>query len=263
MTIYDQDYMSEQAVQQEYQPGVKDSAAENQEAAPQVAEAPLEETNQSVEAEQAEQVSDKEYNFKALREELVQERVHREKLERDLEYLRDNHQRVQRQPEPPRERAMDRIKEDDLVTGAQFKQAMAEREAEYQIMLGELQVKSQHSDYDEVTAKYGVPLIEKEPDLAQGFLSAPNKAAYLYKIGHMARQEAELHRLLAEQKQGVQQTQAPQASRDAQRIVENSKKPGTLSNAVGGSGQLSKTDYIASMSDAEFYAYVQKNLQEV
>ena len=28
----------------------------------------------------------------------------------------------------------------------------------------ELQVKAQYSDYDEVTAKYGVPLIEKEPE---------------------------------------------------------------------------------------------------
>lgn len=259
MTIYDQDYIAELEAQN--QAGVKDSVAENQEPSSSVPEASsLEPTvDQSADAsKQAEQppVTDKEYNFRALREELVQERTHREKLERDLEYLRENQQRVQRQPEPPRERAMDKIKEDDLVTGAQFKQAMAEREAEYQLMLGELQVKSQHSDYDEVTAKYGVPLIEKEPDLAQGFLAAPNKAAYLYKLGRMA--------MMAEQRQApepVQEAQKP--SQTAQRIVENAKKPGTLSNAVGGAGNLSKADYYASMSDADFHAMVQKNLQEV
>lgn len=258
MTIYDADFVAEETLQNQYQAGVQDPVAVDQEAsASQHEEKPLEATNETVEAEQPQEVvSDKEYNFKALREELVQERLQREKLERDLEHLRDNQQRVPRQSEPPRERALDRIKEDDLVTGAQFKQAMAEREAEYHLMLGELQVKSQHPDYDEVTAKYGVPLIEKEPDLAQGFLASHNKAAYLYKLGKMA--------MMAEQRpvpEPVQQ--APQPSQAAQRIVENAKKPGTLSNAVGGSGHLSKADYYASMSDAEFHAMVQKNLQEV
>jgi hypothetical protein len=134
---------------------------------------------------------------------------------------------------------------------------MAEREAEYQLTLGELQVKSKYSDYDEVTSKYGVPLIENEPDLAQGFLSASNKAAYLYKIGKMA--------MNAERGTQIQEPvqQAPQASQNAQRIVENAKKPGTLSNTVGGAGNLSKADYYASMSEAEFQAFVSKNMQEI
>lgn len=254
MTIYDQDYAEELAVQQQHTPGVTDSAAENQEAINQVAEVPSEpEVAQAVEPVQPE--SDKEYNFRALRDELAQIKEDRDRLRDDFEGLR-RHQ-VQRQPEPPRKRAIDEINSDDLVTGAQFKQAMAEREAEYQLMLGELQVKSQNPDYDEVTAKYGVPLIEKEPDLAQGFLASTNKAAYLYKLGKMA--------MLAEQRQQLPEPvmQPPQPSQAAQRIVENSRKPGTLSNTVGGSGGLSKADYIASMSDAEFKALVDKNLEQI
>lgn len=252
MTIYDQDYMAEMTMQQESMQGVTDPAAGGQVATPEVAEVPKEEVTQAVEPVQAE--SDKEYNFRALREELAQIKEDRDRLRDDFEGLR--RQQVQRQPEPPRKRAIDEINSDDLVTGAQFKQAMAEREAEYQLMLGELQVKSQNPDYDEVTAKYGVPLIEKEPDLAQGFLASNNKAAYLYKLGKMA--------MLAEQRQAPEPVvQAPEPSKVAQRIVENASKPGTLSNAVGGAGTLSKADYYATMSDAEFSAMVQKIQEQI
>jgi hypothetical protein len=252
MTVYDQDYMAELSMQQQAMQGVTDPAAGGQVATPQEAEVPTEQAEQAVEPVQAE--SDKDYNFKALREELAQIKEDRDRLRGDFEDLRRN--QVQRQPEPPRKRAIDDINSDDLVTGAQLKQAMAEREAEYQLMLGELQVKAQYSDYDEVTAKYGVPLIEKEPDLAQGFLASNNKASYLYKLGKMAMQ--------AEQRQMPEPVmQAPQPSKEAQRMVENSRKPGTLYNAVGGSGNLSKADYYATMSDAEFTAFMTKNLEQI
>lgn len=254
MTIYDQDYLAELSAQQQSLQGVTDPVAGGQEPSDQVAEVPKEETvEQAVEPVQQVE-SDKEYNFRALREELAQIKEDRDRLRDEFEGLRRNH--VQRQPEPPRKRAIDDLNPDDLITGAQFKQIMAEREAEYQLMMGELQVKSQNPDYDEVTAKYGVPLIEKEPDLAQGFLASNNKAAYLYKLGKMA--------MLAEQRQVPEPVmQAPEPSKTAQRIVENASKPGTLSNAVGGSGNLSKVDYIASMSDAEFAAFMKKNLEQI
>ena len=252
MTIYDQDYMDELSMQQQNMQGVNDPAAGGQVAIPQEAEVPKEEVAQAVEPVAAD--SDKDYNFRALREELAQIKEDRDRLRGDFEDLRRN--QVQRQPEPPRKRAIDEINSDDLITGAQLKQAMAEREAEYALQLGELQVKAQYSDYDEVTAKYGVPLIEKEPDLAQGFLASNNKAAYLYKIGKLA--------MNADRPAPEPVMQAPQQpNRDAQRIVENSKKVGTLSNAVGGSGNLSKLDYIASMSDADFHALMTKNLEQI
>ena len=269
MTIYDQDYIAELEAQNQASTGVIDPVAEDQEtvsqnAVDQVADESnmVEESSQNQSADVGKPISDKEMNFKALREELALMKADKERLASEFEDIK-RAQRVQRQPEPPRKRTIDDISNDDLVTGAQFKQILSEREAEYQLMLGELQIKAKHSDYDEVTSKYGVPLIENEPDLAQGFLGAQNKASYLYKIGKMAQQEADYQRLIQEQQVQQQVQQAPQPSQTAQRIVENARKPGTLSNAVGGSGSLSKADYIASMSDAEFHAYVQKNLQEI
>lgn len=252
MTVYDQDYMGELSMQQQAMQGVTDPAAGGQVATLPETEVPKEEVAQAVEPVQAE--SDKDYNFRALREELASMKEDRDRLRGDFEDLRRNN--VQRQPEPPRKRAIDEINSDDLITGAQLKQAMAEREAEYQLQLGELQVKAQYSDYDEVTAKYGVPLIEKEPDLAQGFLASNNKAAYLYKIGKLA--------MNADRPPPEPVMQAPQQpNRDAQRIVENARRPGTLSNAVGGAGNLSKADYYATMSDSEFTAFMNRNLEQI
>lgn len=268
MTIYDQDYMAELEAQNQATSGVKDPVAVDQEAVPQNAVDHIVDSNEMVEdisqsqsADVGKQISDKEMNFRALREELALMKAEKERLANDFEEIK--RAQVRRQPDPPRKQIIDDIQNDDLVTGAQFKQIMSEREAQFQLILGELQVKSQHSDYDEVTSKYGVPLIENEPDLAQGFLGAQNKAAYLYRIGKMAKQEADYQRLIQEQQIQQQEQKAPQPSQTAQRIVDNARKPGTLSNAVGGSGTLSKADYIASMSDAEFHAYVQKNLQEI
>ena len=257
MTIYDSDYVATENLQAQYQTaGVKDPVAVDQEASQQ--EVPV----AQAEPVQPAEPSDKDYNFKALRDELAQIKEDRDRLRGDFEDLRRSN--VQRQPEPPRKRAIDEINPDDLVTGAQFKQAMQEREAEYQLMLGELQVKSQNTDYDEVTAKYGIPLIENDPDLAQGFLNAnaASRASYLYKMGKFAQEQEAYRALIANQSQPVVQ-QAPQVSESAKRMVANASKPGTLSQPTGGAGNLSQVDYIASMSDKDFYAMVQKNLNEI
>jgi len=256
MTIYDQDYVAELSAQEEAQAspntGVMDPVAEDQE--PAGYQMGGEDLEEEVVEEQPE--SDKELNFKALREELAYIKEERDRLRQEF---RDYQRLERREPEAPRERYLDKIADDDIVTGAQLKQSLKEKEAAYQqklqdqeLYLQELKVRSQFPDYDEVIAKYGVPLIENEPDLAQGFVSAGNKAAFLYKIGKMAMNS-----------QAREEVRAPDPRQKAERIVENSKKPGTLSNPVGGAGTLSKVDYIASMSDEQFAALIKKNLEEI
>ena len=246
-------------VADDFKAGVEDPVAEDQ-----VVDVPVEQEVQSeeiqepvVENQALEQDSDKEMNFKAIREQLAQ-------LKEERDWLRSefaNKKNEYREPEAPRERYEDKIADDDFITGAQLKQSLQQKEAEYQkqleqqeLYLQELKVKSQHSDYDEVTAEYGLPLIEKEPDLAQGFLASKNKAAYLYKIGHMA--------MMADKgKSGNAPQQRPAEA--ARRMIENSRKPGTLSSDVGGASQISKAEYYATMSDEDFYSLVQKNMGEI
>ena len=62
--------------------------------------------------------------------------------------------------------------------------------------------------------------------------------------------------------QAQEHQMAATRNENAQRIVENAKKPGTLSQA-GGQGALSKADYFASMSDQEFMRMASKNLEGI
>jgi hypothetical protein len=61
--------------------------------------------------------------------------------------------------------------------------------------------------------------------------------------------------------QAQQPTPQPK-NENAQRMVDNARKPGTLSQA-GGQSVLSKADYFATMSDAEFMRMASKNLESI
>lgn len=270
MTIYDSDYVAEQELQSKYT-GVTDSAAGDQEA---ISEQPLDQvgdntemvedtTGTTVEAEQPVE-HDKEYNFRAMREEIAKMKAEKEALEQNFDLWKRDlaANNVRREPEAPRKSALDTIPDDDIVTGAQLKRLLAEKDVELkknlqeqEIYNQEMRVKSMYSDYDEVATKYGIPLMRKEPELAQAFVGAQNKAAYLYKLGKMAQ--------LSESPQPQPSNIERQTVNRAQRLVENSRKPGTLSNSPSGQIGISKTDYFANMPESEFNELIKKHLEQV
>lgn len=194
-------------------------------------------------------------NFRALREEVDRIKTEREAEKRDhqiqLEMLRANiaQQQHQKPPEPKSNRMFDGMKDDDVPNVAELRQEWGRKEADYQARLEELQVQQMHPDYAEVIEKFALPLVKQKPHLAEGIQGASNKALFAYELGKMAQQ---------------MQTQKIETQRNenAQRIVENSKKPGTLSQA-GGQAALSKADYFASMSDQEFMKMATRNLEGI
>lgn len=190
-------------------------------------------------------------NFRALRDEVERMRAERDSEKRDyqaqLDLLRAN--MAPKAQEPQQRKFLDGLKDDDIPSVAELRKEFEQRESNYQNRIEELQVAQAHPDYAEVIEKYAIPLVKQKPHLAEGIQGASNKALFAYELGKMA--------------QAMQQsTTAPAVSENAQRIVQNAKKPGTLSQA-GGQGALSKADYIASMSDAEFYQYASKNLERI
>ena len=119
----------------------------------------------------------------------------------------------------------------------------------------ELQVQQQHSDYAEVINRYSVPLAKSDPTFVDALNRAENKALFAY-------QQGKREQRLQEAEGKLRELQAPKVSETAQRIVENSRKPGTLSQA-GGQGALSKADYYATMSDQEFMKFAGRNLEGI
>lgn len=259
MTIYDQDYIAEYEAQTKAT-GVVDSAAESpvaihEEQNVQPAEQVVSANNESQEP------SEKELNFKALRDSIAQEKAEREserfRYQHELELMRT--QLAQQQA--PKKNTLSDQSDDDLLTVGKYRQTQQEyeqmlrqQEDAYKLRLNELETKMLNPDYDEVMDKYAIPLLKNNRDFAVAFQNSENKASFAYNLGRM-------------QRDSQRKDEAPpikmEQSKRAERIVENSSKPGTLSSARGGQPSLSKAEYYASMTDAEFNNLVERNLSEV
>lgn len=199
-----------------------------------------------------------ERNFRALQESIEQLKARQDAEKREyqlqLEMLRANSAPKE---SPKQKRMFDGMEDGDIPNVGELRRAWEDREAEYLNRIEELQVQGQHSDYAEVLQKYGTKLAQTDPLFVQGLRGAENKALFAYQY---AKREQRFQELEASSKQP---SQPSQPSVIAQKIVENSRKPGTLAQAGGGHGALSKADYIASMSDAEFMKYASGHLEAI
>lgn len=203
----------------------------------------------------AKSVNPQSENFRALRAEVDRIKAEQEAERRDhqiqIEMLKANIERRQeKSPEVKSRQMFEDMKGDDIPNVDEIRREWSQREAAYQSKLEELQVQQSHPDYAEVIEKFALPLIKQKPHLLEGIQNSSNKALMAYELGKMA-----------------QAMQAPpshisQKSENAQRIVDNAKKPGTLSQA-GGQAALSKADYFASMSDKQFMEMASRNLEGI
>ena len=194
-------------------------------------------------------------HFRALREEVDRIKADRESERREhqlqLDLLRANmaHQPPSHQPQPQERKFLDGMKEDDIPNVGELRREWDQKESQYQERIEELQVAQAHPDYAEILEKYVVPLVKQKPHLVEGIQGARNKSLFAYELGKMAQQMQE-HAV------------ATTTNENAERIVQNAKKPGTLSQA-GGQSALSQADYYASMSDREFMKFAGKNLEGI
>jgi hypothetical protein len=226
-------------------------------------QAPLAETqgkNEEIVAQEpvSREPSKQELNFKALREEIDHVKAEREDLRANIELMRANMatiaQQQHKQEAPKQDRLFEHLKGDDIPNVQDIEAAWSKREADYQARIEELQVAQKFTDYAEVMEKYTSPLLKQKPHLAEGILGAKNKALQAYELGKMHQ--------MAQQQPQIQQPVAVEPNKVAQKIVENARKPGSLSSA-GGQSALSQADYFATMSDNEFMKFASKNLEGI
>lgn len=275
MTIYDQDFTQElsamEASEKAQIQAVKDSIAESPVA---VAEEQEEVQQPEMVADDAQQepISDKELNFRALRDSNAKLKAEMEaegaRYQRELDDLR---MQMQHQaPKQEKKGALDDQSDDELLTVGKYRQTVLEMQEQHQQELQALRMEQeetkariQYSDYDEVMEKYSIPLLKENRDFARAFQASENKANFAYEIGKrellMQQYKEQLDQLQLKQQNPAES----QPSRNAQRMVDNARKPGTLSSARGGQPSLSKADYWATCSEADFQKEMEKNLAEV
>jgi hypothetical protein len=203
-------------------------------------------TQQDVAGQQ--QMSDKEFNFRAMRDELAKMQGEREYYKGQVEAYKTTPSRVE--PEAPKEDPFKNL--DEEVRGAfeSMRQENQRLKAEFQDQLSAIQAKAQRPDWDNVVTQHVPQLTSKNPIFAEMIrnTSNPYEAAYLL---------AELN-ARAQTGAPVQQAQPPY-NPNAQRAIDNASKPQSLAS-VGGSGTLSNADYYASMSDKDFETLAARNL---
>jgi hypothetical protein len=151
-------------------------------------------------------VSDKELNFKTLREKA-------ETLERQNEWLQmQNMQLQQTQNKPPPEETS--LNDDDLMTVGEFRKLRAKEKASqqsYEEKIRDLEMRSRHSDYEEVIKTYLPDVLQEDPDLAVAIKDNPQMHKLAYKL---AQASPKYHQeRLAKQNSGVINKMVENASR--------------------------------------------------
>jgi hypothetical protein len=141
------------------------------------------------------------------------------------------------------------LTDEDIPTVGHMKKVLETREKQYRETIEEMQVATRYPDYQEVISSYLPKLLKEKPHLRGSIEYAPNKAMAAYELAAMY-------------KASRQEGQSVKKSADeAARIVKNAQKPASMSQA-GGLGTMSQADYYSKLSDAEFAALVQKNLED-
>lgn len=214
-------------------------------AAPQAEPQEAQQSNQEVNWQAAQQTMAEQKT--ALEEAQRQNQTYQQQLNVFQNYM---NQQQQQQVAQPAAAPMDTFSDDDVMTGADMKRAlgsmMEQKEQQFQKKLEEQQsqlavmgMRSQYSDYDQVVQN-AIKMAETNPELAEAIRTSSNPGLLAYQLG---------------------KAHAPQANEQAaaaKRIVENSQKPGSASQAATGGSALSKVDFFSDMSNQEFESHIAK-----
>jgi len=212
--------------------------------------------------QQEAQTDNQERNWEAARESLAQATKERDEyrqrlnmVEQQQAIMQANSYQQAPQATQPEDNPFDGLSEDDVLTGADFKRAVSKVEerankrveselGEIKKQLGTMQAKSQYTDYDEVVG-YTLKQAQNDPNLAQAIASSSNPQLLAYQLGKATPDYLE-------------KKQSKKQSAEAQRIVENAQKPGSVNQATTGGGALSRSEWIKGCDDREFEAHIAK-----
>lgn len=203
--------------------------------------------NQSFDNASQGQLSDKEMNFRALRESAA-------KLKQESEYWRGQAEALKQPTQAPQQEAQkDAYAALDWDDSQDVRKAFDHLRNENQSLryemkdaLAAVNTKASRADWNDMVTEHVPKLTSQNPIFAEMINNASNpyEAAYL------------LSQLNSRASQPMQQTS------NAQRIQANSAKPQTIAS-VGGQSSLSAADYYASMSDDDFMKVASRNMANI
>lgn len=178
---------------------------------------------------------------------LQAERRERQQLQEQMKMLQDHVSLMQsNQTQAPAKDEYDGLQDDDVLTVREAKKFMGQIKNDYKTSVEELRVQQKYPDYNEIVTQYLPDVIKKNPALKSTLQKDENK----YELAYFLAKNSDTYR---------ETSRAVKKSTDAQRIVENGQKAGSLS-AVGMPTSQSKVSSMRNMSDSDFMKMANKNL---
>ena len=190
-----------------------------------------------------EQASEKHVPLSALQS----ERSQRQQMQEELQVLKDNMRlmQMQSQSQSNKKDEYEGLSDDDVMTVGEYKKFIAKERNQMQIALTEVQMTQKYPDYRETVTKYLPDVIKSNPRLRDTLEKTQD-----YELAYYLAKNSDTYK--SEQK-------AVKKNADAERIVKNSSKTGSLSS-MGQSTPVSTVKNWKGMSDEDFMSQVNKNL---
>ena len=180
---------------------------------------------------------------------LQSERSRRQGLEDELKMVKDNMALMmanqQMAATPKQQDEFDGISKDDVITYGDLEKILTKKEQQYQGNIQELRMSQKYPDYQEVVTKYLPEVLKTTPGI-RDTLQKSNDYELAY---HLAKNSDGFRNANKTTKRNA----------DAERIVQNANRAGSLSSA-GQTSPISQAKRWKEMSDQDFQKAAQQNL---
>lgn len=176
---------------------------------------------------------------------LEAERSQRQQLQDELKMIKEHLSLMQGRQQQPSQPQESQYHKDDVMTFGDFEKVASKFQKEVKMSLEELQMAKRHPDYEEVVQKYLPDVLKRSPKLA-AYLNETQDFATAYDLAKSSSGYLRDH-------------SQKQQSADAERIMQNTQRPGSAS-AMGGTSPINMAKRYKDMSDDEFRREMTKNL---
>lgn len=175
---------------------------------------------------------------------LESERSQRQQLQDELKMIKEHLSLMQARQSQPQHQEQS-LADDDVMTFGEFKKMANKFQNEIKMSLGEMQMTKKFPDYEEVVKKYLPEVIAEDPDIADTLRRTQD-----FKLAYRLAKSTEAYRKDHHQKK---------QSADAERLMSNTQKPGSLSS-VGGTSPINMAKRYKDMTDTDFRREMAKNM---
>jgi len=177
---------------------------------------------------------------------LQSERAKRQQVEDDLRMIKD-HLAINQanQSQPAKKDDFEGLDDGDVMTVGEFKKLSGSMANQFKMTIEELKMAQKNPDYQEVITKYLPDVLKQNPSLQSTLQRSQD-----YELAYFLAKNSESYR---------NENKRTKKSADAQRIVENSQRAGSLSS-TGSTSPISQAKRWKDMSDDEFKQQVNRHL---